>query len=128
MPAVFGGRLMVVASSATRRPSADEAGGGGDIYKNIMWYTYIIQSITNKRLYVGVSNNLKRRFREHNQGIGGKYTRDNRPFKLIFYEAYLEKKDAYRAEKFFKSGYGREILKQDKLKSYFEKTNHSGIV
>ena len=93
-----------------------------------MWYTYILQSIKNKSLYVGVTNNLVRRFKEHNQGIGGEYTKNNKPFKLIFYEAYLKKEDAYRAERFFKSGYGREVLKKDKLKSYFKEIKHSGIV
>ncbi len=83
-----------------------------------MWYTYILQS-RNNSLYVGVTNDLKRRFQEHNDGIGGKYTQDNRPHKLIFYEAHTSKKDACAAEKFFKSGHGREVLK-DKLKYYFE--------
>ena len=49
---------------------------------------------------------------------GGKYTSKNGPFKLIFYEAYLSKKDSVKAENFFKTGYGREVLK-DKLENYF---------
>jgi len=84
-----------------------------------MWYIYVLQSIKNGRLYTGMTNNLKRRFSEHNSGIGGKYTQDNKPYELIFYEAYLNKKDATKAEKFFKTGYGREVLR-DKLKCYFE--------
>jgi putative endonuclease len=84
-----------------------------------MWYSYILQGEKNKRLYVGVTNDLKRRFKEHNDGEGGKYTRNNKPFKLIFYEAYISKLDAYKSEKFFKSGYGREVLK-DKLENYFK--------
>ncbi len=84
-----------------------------------MWYCYILQSLRNGRLYVGATGNLRRRFKEHNEGLGGKYTRDNRPFELIFYEAYLHKEDASRAERFYKSGYGKEILK-GKLKGYLE--------
>ncbi len=84
-----------------------------------MWYTYILQSEKNKTLYVGSTDNIERRFKEHNDGQGGDFTRRNRPYKLIFYEAYLVKSDALRAEKFFKSGYGREVLKKDKLQSYF---------
>ncbi len=86
-----------------------------------MFYVYILESTKNKRLYVGVTNDLRRRFTEHNAGIGGDYTSKNKPFKLIFYEAYLNKTDALRAEKFFKSGYGREVLENDKLKEYFKK-------
>ena len=69
-------------------------------------------SLKNKRLYVGSTDDLKRRVVEHNSGIGGKYTRDNRPFKLIFYEAFLSKEDATRQEMFYKSGYGKEVLKE----------------
>jgi len=86
-----------------------------------MWYVYVLQSKKNGKLYTGLTNNLKRRFSEHNSKKGGKYTSWNTPFKLIFYETYLDKRDAMSAEKFFKSGYGREVLKKDKLKYYFEK-------
>ncbi|PIP58123.1 MAG: excinuclease ABC subunit C [Candidatus Vogelbacteria bacterium CG22_combo_CG10-13_8_21_14_all_37_9] len=75
-----------------------------------MYYLYILESKKNKRRYVGSTSNLKRRLLEHNNGQGGKYTHDNRPFVLIYYEAYINKLDAIQAEKFYKTGYGREIL------------------
>ena len=59
----------------------------------------------------------QRRFFEHNNGSGGVYTSNNKPFVLIYYEAYLSHKDAQASEKFYKTGYGREVLK-DKLKSF----------
>jgi len=76
-----------------------------------MFYTYILKSLNNKRLYTGSTNNLKRRFQEHNNGIGGKYTKDNRPFELLYYEAYNTYDLAKKAEKFYKTGYGKEVLK-----------------
>ena len=76
-----------------------------------MWYTYLLESVRNKRFYVGVTSNLTRRVREHNSKRGGVYTSKSGPFTLIFYEAYLDKKDAENAERFFKSGYGREVLR-----------------
>jgi len=76
-----------------------------------MWFTYILESIKNKTLYTGMTNDLERRLVEHNSQKGGAYTSKNGPYKLIFYEAYLNKKDAIKAELFFKSGYGREVLK-----------------
>ncbi|EKE11308.1 MAG: hypothetical protein ACD_15C00108G0003 [uncultured bacterium] len=85
-----------------------------------MFYTYVLRSIKNKRLYTGITNDLRRRFVEHNEKRGGHHTSKNAPFELIFYEAYIERKDAEEAELFFKSGYGREVLK-DKLKYYFKK-------
>ena len=84
-----------------------------------MWYVYAIKSLKNERLYVGSTNDIKRRLKEHNDGVGGKYTKNNRPFKLVFYEAFLNKKDAMKDELFFKTGYGREVLKT-KLKNYLQ--------
>ena len=84
-----------------------------------MWYVYVIKSLKNERLYVGSTNDIKRRLKEHNDGVGGKYTKDNRPFKLVFYEVFLNKKDAMKDELFFKTGYGREVLKT-KLKNYLQ--------
>jgi len=84
-----------------------------------MFYVYILKSKKNQRLYTGITNDLRRRFREHNEKRGSIYTSKNAPFDLIFYEAYLNKKDATKAELFFKSGYGREVLK-DKLENYFK--------
>jgi len=92
---------MVVASSATRRRGGDK----------IMFYAYILKSKKNNRLYCGSTDDLKRRFLEHNNGTGGKYTRDNRPFDLIYYEAYTLYDLAKQAERFYKTGYGREVLK-----------------
>lgn len=101
---------MVVASSATCRR-------GRYLTYDDMWYVYAIQSLACGHVYIGYTQDLRRRFAEHNQGRGGTYTKNHRPFKLIFYEAYVEKRDAEAAEKFFKTGYGREVLK-GKLKHY----------
>ncbi|KKT29663.1 MAG: GIY-YIG catalytic domain protein [Candidatus Azambacteria bacterium GW2011_GWC2_45_7b] len=83
----------------------------------IMFYVYVLKSLKNGRNYVGFTEDLKQRVSEHNSGKGGGYSSKNRPFKLIYYEAYLDKKDATAGEKFYKTGYGREVLK-GKLKNY----------
>ncbi len=62
-------------------------------------------------MYKGLTEDLKRRFTEHKQGKV-KSTRNLRPLKLIYYEAYLEKSDALRREKFLKTTEGRRLLKQ----------------
>jgi putative endonuclease len=76
-----------------------------------MFYAYVLKSEKNGKLYYGSTNDLKRRLSEHNSGIGGKYTSDNKPFKLIYYEAYIIYELARKAERFYKTGYGREVLK-----------------
>jgi len=75
-----------------------------------MWFVYVLCSLKTFRLYVGLTNNVKRRLDEHNSGVGGAYTSKQRPFTLVFYEAFISKKDALKQEKFYKTGYGREVL------------------
>lgn len=81
-----------------------------------MYYIYILESKRDNNLYVGYSNDLKRRFEEHNNGDVDA-TKNRRPFKLIYYEAFLNQQDATSREKFFKTGWGRTFLKKI-LKSY----------
>ncbi len=84
-----------------------------------MFYTYCLESQKNKKLYIGYTENLKRRFQEHNNKQGGEFTEKNGPWKLIFYEGHINEHDAREMEKFYKSGYGRDVLK-DKLKNYLK--------
>jgi putative endonuclease len=93
---------MVVAFTATRRK-------GGDY--GVMYYTYVLKSEKNGRHYIGSTDDLKRRIKEHNSGIGGAYTSKSRPFKLVYYEAYISYDLARKAERFYKTGNGREVLK-----------------
>lgn len=72
-------------------------------------------------MYYGCTNNLRRRIKEHELG-NSTFSSKNGAFELIFYEAYLNKKDAQDAERYFKTGHGREILK-NKLKNYLLENN-----
>ncbi|MFA5386312.1 MAG: GIY-YIG nuclease family protein [Candidatus Paceibacterota bacterium] len=75
-----------------------------------MYYVYLLKSCKNDKLYKGLTNDLKRRMIEHNTGKSV-YTKNNGPWKLIYYEAFLSKKDARREELFLKSGKGKERIK-----------------
>lgn len=81
-----------------------------------MYYFYVLRFKKNKKLYYGYTDNLKRRIREHRSNKSD-FTSRNGLFDLIFYEAYINKADAQNAEKYFKTGHGREVLK-GKLKNY----------
>ncbi|MCD6470942.1 GIY-YIG nuclease family protein [bacterium] len=74
-----------------------------------MFYLYILKSSKDKKLYIGYTDNLKKRFREHNQGLA-KSTKNRIPFDLIYYKAYFSKKDA----KFIKTCY-QKLLTRLKL-------------
>ena len=67
--------------------------------------------LSNRDIYKGVTDDLKRRYLEHKTGKV-ESTRNYRPLKLIGYEAYLLKSDAERREKYLKTTEGRRLLKQ----------------
>lgn len=66
-------------------------------HHNDMYYVYVLKSKKDGKCYIGSTNDLKRRFKEHNNGIVPS-TKPRRPFKLIYYEAYLSESDARKRE------------------------------
>jgi putative endonuclease len=75
-----------------------------------MHYVYILKSQRNGKLYKGLTNDLKRRFEEHNCGKS-EFTRNNGPWRLVYYEAFASEEDARAEEMFLKSGKGKERIK-----------------
>jgi putative endonuclease len=74
-----------------------------------MHYVYVLQSGFDAGLYIGYSANLRRRLAQHEAG-DSVATAHRGPWKLIYYEAYLEETDARGREEFLKSGLGRKHL------------------
>ena len=75
-----------------------------------MFYVYVIKSFKDGKIYVGHTNDLKERIKQHNNGLV-KSTRSRKPFKLLYYEASNILEDAVRREKSLKTGFGRRYLK-----------------
>jgi putative endonuclease len=75
-----------------------------------MWYVYLLLSSKNQSWYIGCTDDLKNRFAKHNSGKS-KYTKDFMPWNLLYYEASLDKADAFRRERYLKSGNGRKWLR-----------------
>jgi putative endonuclease len=75
-----------------------------------MFFTYVLLD-KNRNFYVGYSKDLKNRLKEHFKGLVFS-TKYKLPIKLIYYEACLNKFDALKREKHFKSGPGKKFLKQ----------------
>jgi len=87
-----------------------------------MFFVYILESLKNKKLYIGYTRNLKKRLAEHNSGKS-KATKPHRPYKMIYHEAFLNKKDAKKREVYLKSGWGKRTIKRP-LKYFF---NHGPV-
>ena len=74
-----------------------------------MHYTYVLHSLKDNKFYIGYTENLKRRFAEHEKGFV-ESTKHRRPLKLIYYEACLNRSDATHREKYFKTHHGKMYL------------------
>lgn len=88
----------------------------------MFYYVYILQSLLNKSFYIGYSSDLKKRFKEHNSGES-KATKPFIPYKLIFYEAFLNRIDAKNREEYLKGGYGRKTINV-MMKNYLNTTQN----
>lgn len=84
-----------------------------------MFYVYVLQSETDDGLYIGFSTDLRRRLKEHQAGKSFA-TSYRGPWRLIYYEAYLEEADAVGREEYLKSGGGRRFLKAQ-LRNHLQK-------
>lgn len=82
----------------------------------MFYYVYVLENRKNG-LYIGFTNDLVKRIKEHNLGLNFS-TKKDRPWSLIHYEAYLDRKDVTRREKYLKTSQGSRLLKR-MLKEYF---------
>jgi putative endonuclease len=80
-----------------------------------MHYTYVLKCVdsNSKRVifYVGVTDNLQKRIKEH-QSENTKTTKSFDIIELVYYEACLNKTDAYVREKQLKTGFGRGYIRR----------------
>lgn len=85
-----------------------------------MEYVYVLRSKATRKWYTGCTQDLRKRFRQHNEGKSP-YTAENGPYELIYYEACIDKGDAYAREKYLKTGMGKRFLK-NRLKRFLSLT------
>ncbi|WP_195924541.1 GIY-YIG nuclease family protein [Sarcina ventriculi] len=74
-----------------------------------MNYTYILEC-SDGSFYTGWTNDLEKRINCHNKGKGAKYTRGRLPLKLVYFEEFIEKRDAQKREYVIK-----HLTRNDKL-------------
>jgi putative endonuclease len=68
-----------------------------------MFHVYILRSGRNGKLYVGHTDDLQRRLAEHNSGRGGRFTRQQGPWELLYSEPHPDRSAAIMRELFLKS-------------------------
>lgn len=79
-----------------------------------MWFTYILLC-RDGSLYTGCTNNLQKRFSEHKNGKGGRYTRSHKPIKLVYQEQFNTQSEALKREIQIKSWSREKKIKILKL-------------
>ena len=82
----------------------------------MFYYVYVLESKEGD-IYIGYTNDLRKRLQEHNRQKN-KSTKYGIPWKFIHYEAYRNRDDARRREKYLKTSQGARLLKR-MLKEYF---------
>ena len=69
-----------------------------------MYYVYILRNESGEK-YIGITQDLKKRLQEHNNGET-KTTKNNGVYKIIWYCSFIDKARAYEFEKYLKSSSG----------------------
>ncbi len=75
-----------------------------------MYFVYAIKSELKDWIYVGISNDIERRLKQHNAGYN-RSTKPYRPFKLIYKEQLPDRIAARAREKYLKSTVGKRFLR-----------------
>jgi len=74
------------------------------------FYTYVLRTEKDGKFYTGVTHDLNKRLEQHKAGPVFS-TKHRLPLKLIYFESCLNKDDAYRRERYLKTGMGKRFLK-----------------
>ena len=61
------------------------------------YYTYILLTEHNT-LYCGYTDDIKKRYKAHSEGKGAKYTRANKPVKMLYIKEFDTKSEAQKEE------------------------------
>jgi putative endonuclease len=67
------------------------------------YHVYILAGKTNRTLYIGVTNNLARRIREHKQELVEGFTKRDAVHRLVYCESFAHAHDAIQREKELKN-------------------------
>lgn len=81
-----------------------------------MYFSYVLISLKDGKFYTGFTDDFRKRLKKHNNGLVIA-TKNRKPFKLIYLEAGLSKKDALHREIYLKTAWGKRYIKS-RLKNY----------
>jgi len=77
--------------------------------KDEKYFVYILQSLKTKRFYIGSTSDLLKRLDFHNKGLQ-RYTKRDKPWELVYWEEFKNKKEALLREREIKSKKSRKFI------------------
>lgn len=86
-----------------------------------MYSVYILEC-ENDKLYTGIATDVERRFQEHLSGKGARFTRINRPLRIVYCKKIGDRSAASKEESRIKS-----LTKIEKLRLIQEQHNCQGL-
>ena len=78
-----------------------------------MYYVYVIRSVNKGILYIGQTEDINKRVKEHNEGLLGRFTKNKGPWELVYQESYMTRSEAMKREKYLITGAGRDFIKRN---------------
>jgi putative endonuclease len=85
-------------------------------YDEHEYYVYILAN-RSRKLYIGVTNNLRRRIREHREALADSFTAKYKVHRLVYFERFQYITNAIAREKYLKHS-----LREEKI-TLIESTN-----
>lgn len=76
-----------------------------------MYDVYILISVNYRKTYIGSTDNIDRRIKEHNSEKMT-FTKRYKPWQLLYGEKFDILSEARKKEKFYKTGAGRKLIKK----------------
>jgi putative endonuclease len=76
-----------------------------------MFFVYVLRSLASGLFYVGHTEDLRQRIREHCEGCSH-YTRSRGPWQLVFVETFLSRSDAMARERQIKSRKSKKYIER----------------
>ena len=89
-----------------------------------MAFVYVLRSSSTGKFYTGATTDLDRRLLEHNANLS-RSTKNRGPWVLVHKEVFGNLAEAYRRERFLKSGRGRDELRR--ILAGANLSSHAGI-
>ena len=90
------------------------------------YFVYILKSRERDWFYIGMSEDVEKRFNHHNKGFV-RTTKGYKPFDLLLVEEFPDRKSARFREKYYKTGFGRKVwMKKLEQKGYSFKNSPEG--